>query len=380
MTTSADTAAASAAATEIQTPNSLEEAMETGFLPEDPHYRLTGEFKADKTEPSAGSKEKQDAEKLSGKEEASAASGVTKDADTAAASAAADTQEKRTQQKTSATSESRWAKLARENRELKAELARAKTAQPPTETTRDTKQASQPAAETGAAAPAKPKIDDVDPKTGKAKYANYGEYEAAKDEWLQSEAIRKFTETSTKTQREQELARAEQTLAEGFAKKLDVSRKAHTDFDTVALNPDLVIPKGSVTDGFLLDSAHAGELLYHLGQHPEILEGFYGNHDPKTGKYVNKVTPYAQARELTKLEIEIAGKASAGSSGTGSSGTSQSQSSSARPVTQAPRPPHQTSGKGSVAKDAVEQAVEEGDTESYIREQNARELARRKRN
>ena len=40
----------------------------------------------------------------------------------------------------------------------------------------------------------KPKIDDVDRKTGKPKFANYGEYELAKDDWLQQDTIRQIRE------------------------------------------------------------------------------------------------------------------------------------------------------------------------------------------
>jgi hypothetical protein len=42
-------------------------------------------------------------------------------------------------------------------------------------------------------------------------------------------------------------------------------------------------------------------------------------------------------------------------------------------VTKAPPPPHQVSGKGTVAKDAVEQALEEQDADAYRREQNSRD-------
>src|SRR5258708_4359346 len=49
----------SASAAELETPHSLDEAMETGFLPDDEHYRLTGEFKPENTEaPAAFRKEK----------------------------------------------------------------------------------------------------------------------------------------------------------------------------------------------------------------------------------------------------------------------------------------------------------------------------------
>ena len=78
------------------------------------------------------------------------------------------------------------------------------------------------------------------------------------------------------------------------------------------------------------------------------------------------------------MEIEASLTGSSGS-GSGANGDDKSSSSSAKPVTQASRPPHQVSGKGTVAKDAVEQALDDGDFETYQRTQNAKDLARLKR-
>lgn len=323
----------------------VSDSLETGFLPQDEHYRLTGEMKSDEVT----------TETPSEKEPASAAA-----SETAAASEPASSQKETTEEKpagkTSATSESRWQKLSRENRELKERLSKVEAAP------RETQQVSQPAAETKP--DARPKIDDVDPKTGKPKYATYGEFETAKDDWLLNAGLRKFQEEQSKLSDTQRQQHAERVLAEGMVKKFETSRTKHADFDQVALNPDLCIPKQSVTDIFLLESEHAGEVAYHLGQHPEILTGFYGDHDPKTGRWVNKITPGQQYRALMAIEAKF-------------SGTSAKPATQA--VTNAPRTPHQVSGKGTVAKDAVEQAVEDGDTETYMREANARELARQKR-
>lgn len=360
MSTRAVTEDAPAASTELETPESLAEALDSGFLPDDPNYRLIGTFKpAEKKEAPAASAETPEKKDKADIGDASAASA----AETAAASAAAATQERKPG-KTAAASENRWQKVTRENRELRERIARLEgraEAQPSAQ--RENQPESRPAAEAGKGRP-EPKIDEVDSKTGKPKYATYEDYMRDLRAWDRDEALRQFQETSAKTQREQQLQQAERTLAEGFTKKLEPARKAHPDFDAVALNEDLIIPRGSVTDGFLLDSEHAGEMLYYLGQHPEILEGFYANHDPKTGKYVNRITPFAQARELTRIEQQFSAKSIA---------------SPARTVTQAPRPPNQVAGKGTVAPDAVAQAVEDQDQETYAREANARELARLKR-
>ena len=361
------------------------EQQETSrFLPTDKNYMLTGEMPADTQDASAASSEVDEKDKKDKKDnadtgEASAAS----DSDTAAASEAADTQREQEHRKTSATSESRWAKVTRENRELREKLARAEgkaEGQRTAEPERDTSQASQAAADAKPGAIPKPKIDDVDPKTGKAKYKNFGEYEDAKDAWLADEAVRKFQETSQKTEQQRTQEQQARAVAEKMVKKFEGARAKHADFDQVALNPDLVIPMGSVTDLFLLDSDHAGEVAYHLGQHPEILQGFYGDHDLKTGRFTNKITPQRQFRALMEIEAKLAGDAGAGGgAGAGARSAAAASSSSAKPISQAARPPHQVSGTGTVAKDAVEQAVDDGDSESYIRAQNAKELARLKR-
>ncbi len=353
----------SASAADLETPNSMNEAMETGFLPDDPHYRLTGEFKSEKKDDSASSAKEDQPEKP----DASAAS----ESETAAASEAASTQteEKRTQ-KTAAASESRWQKLSRENRELKERLRAQAQSKPAQEAQRETEQTSQAATEPKSKTAPKPKIDDIDPKTGKPRYANYNEYEDAKDAWLKQDAIREFQETSAKTARETAEQQQFRERATALAKKLEAPRAKYADFDQVALSEDLTIPAGSVAEMFIHDSDQGGEVLYYLGQHPEVLAGFYRDYDPKTGKFQSLMTPQRQFRALMEIEARVSGSGS---------GEKSSSSSSAKPVTQASRPPHQVSGKGTVAKEAVEQALEDGDFETYSRAQNAKELARLKR-
>lgn len=358
MSTLAVTPAASAAA--ATTVDTTERHAE--FLPTDRNYRMTGELPA-------ASGEKDDASQTSEKEtkdnssqdnssEKVDASAAASDAEKAAASEAASAQ------KDKPATENRFQKLSRENKELRERLNRLESAQP----RRDNPQASQPAADqktdTAAAQPKaapKPKIDDVDPKTSQPKYKTFAEYEEAKDEWNRKEAIREFQETTAKTQREQNLAHSKQVIAQEFGKRVEAARAKYADFDEVALNPDLPIKEGSPVDIFTLDSANGTDVLQFLGKNPGELDR------------INKLSPVAQIRELTKIELEVskvAAKPAAAAAG---------ENPSAKPVTQAGRPPHQLSGKGTVTKDAVEQAVEDGDQDTYMREQTARDLARRRK-
>src|ERR1700688_296938 len=379
----------SASAAELETPNSMEEAMETGFLPDDEHYRLTGEFKPENTEAAAASKKEKEKGNQSGKAGASAAAtedenedeSENDDASAASSSKAAASETAHTQKEDKnergQTRENRWQKRERELKELREKVARLES-KPQTEQARsETQQTSQAAAaetKTAKAAP-KPKIDDVDEKTGKPKYKNFAEYEDAKDNWLRQETIREFQETSAKSARVQQQTEAEKQRAANFTKKFEAPRAKYQDFDKVALNPDLLIPAGSVTDLFLDDSEHAGEVLYHLGQHPEILGEFHparSQEEIKAGRYTNKISPQRQFRKLLEIEAQLSGSAEKSAEDKSSS----DKSSSAKPVTQASRPPHQVSGKGTVAKDAVEQALDDGDFETFQRTQNAKELAR----
>jgi len=351
----------------VASTTSIEEALESGFLPTDPHYRKTGRFSteetpgraATETEEKSGTdteveqeehpqeQDEQEEHPQEQDEQDPAASGE-QDGETAAASQAASTQnEKKPQTRTREQSESRWAKITRENRELRDRLARLEGRQEAAGTARDTSQTSQSAAAQASTASPRPKIDDVDPKTGQPKYASYSDYEAARDEWLQNEAIRKFQETTSKTERERQQREAAETISREWNKRIVEAEKELPDFREVALNPDLTIKAGSVVDVFILDSPVGAKVLYHLGKNPAELDR------------INALNPIAQARELTKIELKVSG--SAGSS------------SSARSVSQAPRPPHQVSGKGTVTKDAVEEAIEKQDVQTYMREQNQRD-------
>lgn len=353
--------------------SSLDEAMETGFLPDDPHYMLTGKFKdpdekaGDKDKPSGDGTSKETEQHQSEKPDASAASNAEKDnADTGAASAAAKPQKDKgpVRSKSSETSEKRWQQRERELREAREENARLKAQlqQPPRS---DSTQGSQPATEKAKAAPARPKLDDVDPKTGKAKYANYAEYEAAKDQWLIDEGVRRSQEANSKTAQEQERARADAVIDRTVNERVAAARKAHSDYDDVLKSAlaekdehgqDAIFwTKGSAIDGFFLSHNNGHDVMYHVLKNVDHYRHIFAR--DKQGNYL--LNPIQQISELAIAAHTLKGESP--------------KPASAKPVTQAHRPPNQTSGNGSVAKDAVVDAVEQQDMDSYIREQNARD-------
>ena len=154
---------------------------------------------------------------------------------------------------------------------------------------------------------------------------------------------------------------------------------AETDAD--GRNP-IFYTEGSHIDNFLLSQPDRGAgLLYHLMKNSSdpAVRGIFAR-TPDGTRY--QLTMIEQISRLGVLAHTLAGKSSSRTS-SGTSQTSHNESdetlSSARPVTRASRPPHQVSGQGTVAKDAVEQALEDGDFETYSRTQNAKEIARQKR-
>ena len=357
----ADTPAASAVASAVASDD-----LESGFLPEDPEYRKTGKLpEKDDDEENAATKENEEQEteqENADTEAASAAATEEEDdenADTAAASAAASTQENKGTRKSPATSENRWQKLSKENQKLREELARQQgreEARSTSQQTRETEQRSQAAPENK-----KPAIDDVDQKTGKPKYSTYADYENARDEWNRKEAIREFNESNTKTQRDQQLQQAEATIQQEMNKRASKARKDYADYDelsdaAIAAKDDqgrevIYFPKGSAIDQFFLHSERSHDVFYQifkdLAKHSHI---FARN---QQGQY--NLNPFQQVRALMQIEAALPdpGKTPV------------------KKVTQASRPPNQVDGKNAVTKSARDQALEDGDSSTYINDANA---------
>ncbi len=343
------------------------------FLPGDKKYRMTGEMPE-------SHQDEQDSEQIaeteertasSEKQEAPAASSE-QDSSTAAASEAASTQERKgpAQTKTERSSESRWAKMSRENRELREQLARlnARTAEPEK---RESKQESHPATE--AKAGTEPQIDDVDAQ-GNPKYKTLADYMTAVRKYDREQSLKDWEERTTKAQREQQQAQTEQLIEKTVNDRVEKARKSYPDYDEVAaealaakdeLGRDaLFYTKGSHLDGFFLDSDRGHDVLYAIFKNFDDHKHIFA----RDGKGNYLMNPVRQLRELAKIENSLPDTSQA-----------SSRTSTLQRVSQAPRPPHQVSGKGTTAKDAVEQAVADGDAEAYIREQNARALARLKK-
>lgn len=143
-------------------------------------------------------------------------------------------------------------------------------------------------------------------------------------------------------------------VSTAFEGKAAEARTKHPDFDAVALLAPTEIPQGSATDLFVLEDPAGAEILYHLQQPANAGER----------RRILGLAPLAQLKELVRLGDRLTSAAPAAQS------------------TQAP-PPAPTLSTRATPADPVERALAMGDSDdatgAYIRAQNARDLAARKR-
>jgi hypothetical protein len=186
------------------------------------------------------------------------------------------------------------------------------------------------------------------------------------------EAQGRFETTSEQREKQARFAEAKRILDEGWTKRVGEAVQKHPDFAEVAFAKDpkggdlMHIPEGSVGDYFMRSSELGTEVLYYLGKHPDEAKRIFAFTPGPQGKHTYLLDPYAQHRALIEIEQKVKPSTSP-------------TTPPAKPVTRAPAPPHQVSGKATPSVDDVEQAVNEGDFESYSAAANRRDIARRKR-
>jgi hypothetical protein len=365
-------------------------------MPSSDHYRKTGELPGRedraRTEPLAGEEEK----RRSGNEGESATPGADAAESHAASTAVEQTEQPREHERARPPRENRWQKRERELRELRAENARLKALQTQPEVRQETREESRAAGEAEAQPQAKaksrpePKIDEIDPKTGQPKYKNWAEFDADRRKWDREEAVREAQELMNREHQQRQQSEQERLIEQEVNRRVDAIRQTHADYDQTiqaalaeqdAFNrPVFFYTKGSHLDGFFLDSERGHEVMYHLAKHPEVMRSIFAR--DQQGRYL--MNPVRQIRELTKIEAGLPAPGRRAQRPTVEESGEEEDlpaeiPSTVRPISAAPRPPHQTSGKGTVGKDGIAEAVANGDSETYMREQNARALARRKK-
>jgi hypothetical protein len=347
--------------------------FESDLLPTDDHYRLTGELATPAEKPPTSEADRE-LERQEQELQHELDHEQSPNSDASAASSRATAAAPRT---TPPQKKGRDARIQELLADRKRDRERIDTLERQHAAPREETPAPQPAA-AKAAAPNEPKLTDIDPTTGKPKYTTMDQYLADVRKFDREQIFAEFDGRQTKAQQERTEAEQkrvqaenEQVISKEWTKRVDAAREKYPDFDDVALRPDdpsFCIPPGSAADLFILESDHGTDVLYYLGQHPEVLEGFYNvsARDAKGNyRWGNKLSPIAQARALAKIEAQF------------EAAPAPPKPPSAKRVTNAPPPPHQVSGKNTTSLDEVEKAVNDDDQAAYVSAANARDLARR---
>lgn len=93
---------------------------------------------------------------------------------------------------------------------------------------------------------------------------------------------------------ERERAQQQERLAETFIEKAEKAKERYSDFDTVVGNPVLTI--NAEMAEFIAESDHGPDVAYYLGK------------NPSKAAQIAALSPIKAARELTRLEAELASK------------------------------------------------------------------------
>lgn len=174
-----------------------------------------------------------------------------------------------------------------------------------------------------------------------AKFETMDQYLEALSDYKVEKALIGERQRVAKQQQDDQQHRQVNQEREQWNSKIGDARKKHTDFDSVALNPNLSVLEGSAVDWWVMNRPNGAEVLYHLGQNPELLES------------VNQMPAHEAAYELARIEMEL------------------SAPPKPAPLPRAPRPPTEATVKGSV--DPLAAALQAGDFSTYRRLKDAEE-------
>ena len=260
------------------------------------------------------------------------------------------------------TAEQRIKNLLAKNKQLQADLDRAKNGTQPGEKPAESPTAKPTEPKTSKLeAPVKPRFEDFKDKS-------YEEFEAAKDAYFEAltdykaaKAIEADRAERVKEAREAEAAKTQKQIEQSWTERMAQAVKDYPDYGDVVFadgNLRADIPHSSAMDEYILDSEVGPAILYHLAKNLDETRRIAG------------LNPIRAAAALRDMEVAITGERPA----------------KVTPITGAPKPkitnagpiPTTVSGRGAPPSDVVEAALKAGDFATYQREQNARELRTRK--
>jgi hypothetical protein len=232
-----------------------------------------------------------------------------------------------------------------------------------------------PKAEKKQEAPARPRRADTD-EHGQPKFSTDEAYEDALAAFISEQTVARVQEDFKRRDREAQAERIRKAQEERLTLSAKMAKEKYPDVDFSELTAvdEKGIPKNSelakikpngVLDAWLLDSEISVELIYHLTEKAGEIERIQG------------LSPYAQARELTRLEDSLRTSKPKAQEKPATKEVKQEKAPDA--VTKAPAPAAQVSGKMAAPADEEGSALESEDFNRYFAAANAREGIKRKR-
>ena len=197
------------------------------------------------------------------------------------------------------------------------------------------------------------KAEETEKKPELKDFADVGQYVEALTAYNTKAAIKEYESKRATADAEATAKKANEAIQTEYLAKVAKAKERHEDFEAVAFAPELPIKAGSVVDAWILDSENGMEILYHLGKNPADLDR------------INALKPFAQARELTKLELSLSEKKSAVPAGP-------------KKISEAPPPASRVEGEKVSTGDDSRQAVMDGDVRAYIAAENAKDASRKR--
>lgn len=142
----------------------------------------------------------------------------------------------------------------------------------------------------GTQQPEPPKQAEPQGKPDLGKYESYEAYVEALTEWKleQRESQRRQQEEGKRRQAEQAKTQ------EAVGKVIEKGRGKYDDYDAVVFNPSVPITDAMAQAMLDIDSGH--DVAYYLGSNPQ------------EAARIAQLSPFAQAREIGKLEIKLSAK------------------------------------------------------------------------
>ena len=204
---------------------------------------------------------------------------------------------------------------------------------------------------------AKPRPKSTDKKAdGSPKYQTWEEYEDDLLTWREEKLRATVKEDSTKEQQNAKKQELESQVQQIVKNRADEARKKYTDFDAKVMDKDLPIAKDSVLYNWIMDPENSAgmDIAYHFGSNRDKLAEF------------NKLSPFAQARELTRLEDKLSQPADA---------KSDVKVVTPPKVTKAPPPAKEVGGRGASSGDEETSTVNSGEFRAYKKVVDAKETS-----